>query len=98
MQSSQNFGKNSKRSLFVWGAELLSMTLAVVGTVFTVGPTYGATISWVREYIANQYGAPFIGIASVGWFIAVAIICFGFVSLIFITLINVKGVKLFSRR
>lgn len=87
-----------KRSLFVWGAELLSMALAIVGTVLMVGPIYSATVSWVRGFIFDQYGQAFVGLASVAWFMAVAVICFGFVSLVFITLINVKGMSFFSRR
>ena len=98
MKNPHNINNRPKRSLFVWGAELLSMTLAVVSAVLLVGPTYGATISWIRNYIATQYGASFVGLASVGWFIAVAIICFGFVSLVFIAFINIKGMRLFSRR
>ncbi|PHR60977.1 MAG: hypothetical protein COA43_04860 [Robiginitomaculum sp.] len=90
--------RNTKRALFIWGSELLSMALAIVSTVFIVGPIYGATVDWVQTYIVNQYGSAFAGVAAGFWFIAVAVISFGFVSLVFIIFINVKGRNFFSRR
>jgi len=98
MRNTQQKQPKEKRTLFQWGAELLSKTVAVVSSVMLVAPSYNATIGWVRDYIAAQYGSSFVGLASIGWFIAVAIICFGFVSLVFIVFINKIGLFFSSRR
>ena len=98
MHPNKNKPEKKARALFVWGGEMLAMALAVVSTVFIVGPFYGSTVDFVRGYVGREYGYNFEGVAAFFWFIISAVISFGFVSLFFILIIHLVGLKFSSRR
>lgn len=62
----------------IWNQSMIGLanSLAVLITFLAVPELYARTIDWVSNYTATRYGAEFIPLCELGWFVILGCIVF----------------------
>ena len=89
-----------KPSAFAQSGDLLARSSAVGLTFFGTGPAFAATQTHIAEFVAEAYSASLVGVATLLWFILVAVVIFAFSTLLVAAVIQIGsfkgGTKLFK--
>lgn len=88
--------REAAKSAFASSVFLLANVLAFAAALLGTGPAYSATVGWVRDLTAAQYGAAFSDLASLVWFAIVALTVFAFARASLATAITLGGLALAS--
>lgn len=97
MQNQPQSQRDAAKSVFTSSVSLLANVLAFAAALLGTGPAYSASVGWIRDFTASQYGAAFSDLASLVWFAIVALTVFAFARASLATAITLGGLALASR-
>jgi len=83
--------KVPRESAFQKAARILAYTLATAMAFFATGPAYTASAPSIREFVASAYAPELMGVASLGWFIIVALSVFALATIVVFLLVQISG-------
>ena len=89
--------REAAKGTFTSSVALLANVLAFAAAMLGTGPAYSASIGWVRDFTAAQYGAAFSDLASLVWFVVVGLTVFAFARASLATTITLGGLALAAR-
>ena len=89
--------REAAKGVFTSSVALLANVLAFAAALLGTGPAYSASVGWVRDFTASQYGMAFSDFASLVWFAIVALTVFAFARASLATAITLGGLALATR-
>lgn len=92
-----NKDREAARSIFTSSIKGLANVGAAGVAFFATPETYGATVGWVREFTARNYGYGWSDVTDIAWFLLLAFLTFFVARASVSTLLMVGGLAIASR-
>lgn len=83
----------ARNPAFARARDLLANTMAVGITFFGTGPAYSSSVDFIQDFVSDAYGYELVGIASVLWFVMLAVMIFALSTLLVTTLVQITSLK-----